>query len=146
MDISSDLLSRRSAYAEIKIIGFMNPKNVRFELNVKNSIFLYPDERVGAIHRCGGPSRMIQAKECPSTDLFRKYSNVCSLTRLLPVTKQVRSSIRVYAKNIHTILCCSNTAGEPLSVFDQKPHLPELVCTNRVKVRRTVECMHLAST
>lgn len=35
--------------AEIKIIGFMDPKNVRFELNVKNSIFLYPDEKVSLI-------------------------------------------------------------------------------------------------
>lgn len=38
--------SRRHGYPEIKIIGFMDPKNVRFELNVKNSIFIYPDERV----------------------------------------------------------------------------------------------------
>ena len=30
----------------------MNPKNVRFELNVKNSIFLYPDEKVSA--NCAG--------------------------------------------------------------------------------------------
>jgi hypothetical protein len=88
----------------------MNPKNVRFELNVKNSIFIYPDERVSLRVSLLSPGTVLSTVLL-FADLFWKHPDLCSSPCRLLVAEQVRARVRFHAKYVDAVLRCSGPSS-----------------------------------